>query len=982
MNIDPSTLPDPLRQKFPNLKPIKSPPSLMTMNGFGFGMYGKRDVDQETQTYVKTRCFCAIFIPLFAVGAYRVGDAGSRTWYFFGKESLSSFAKSWNIAFAAILAFVGLSVGWDIHTSSPEYRARQEITRAAGLMKSGEPLKAANIYRQQINGPSKTEARTGLVQSLEACLQSEKPQMVASAFRLLNGLPGGAARADSTIPEAFKRGLSLVEKFRASNPDGALDVFNEVAALNPKDDSVPAQRISLLKQVVTAKPDRTNRVVELAVAYEQANQLEESWKLLRPYQHRLGATEGARILGQKLLEEGNYAEAYELLFPYVNARLGKMRTAESNYTNTVHAISRRVIEDLQAGRGDQAFYDKYEHASKLEKDELVDNYVEARMRDDPTLKRALVELKAANEIVPVALDLGIVQLNRAQSLKDPADRKAELEAAEKTFLAIRGAAGETDEYRLFLGQVYYWLGKSKEGKQLFDELLASRNRAFRVLIQLAETLRSVGETADARALAEEAYKSAKTNKEKFAAASFRALVFKDDDDQIAWLEKADPDAAWVQIEVNAAHGKRELAKGNKTSAANYLRKAIVGYEGQQKSSAMLNNCGLACFDLYEATGNSADEQRGMALMEEAVAMDPGDSILLHNTMFFLIARSVIEVVHDAMLPEVLSQSAGMQTLSHLYKNDEERTKIYQELRQNGAMKKGLAYLDKALLLAPKDIRLYETSRGLNAGFRDLAELKKLQQRFEIAAPDLSEERRETLEWYRGDRDKESVERSQGQIRMLESLAQTPAVSEHLLSSEEVNISLLRARENLWSYGGKVDSQKMLETAADIFAKNPSSAARRAFIDASLFRAIDQVSKQSPEFAALVEQTRRALDPDYLVAFVLERGGPMAGLLGKNENVIKAIAMEKVSLQQFPSWATITQWAFLRNDDPTIAAQVAKVIKDNEVFQLSDRLEYRFNPARASTVLEQYWTQKLLGDEKQAKEIYQAALHDGVPLPPL
>jgi hypothetical protein len=34
------------------------------------------------------------------------------------------------------------------------------------------------------------------------------------------------------------------------------------------------------------------------------------------------------------------------------------------------------------------------------------------------------------------------------------------------------------------------------------------------------------------------------------------------------------------------------------------------------------------------------------------------------------------------------------------------------------------------------------------------------------------------------------------------------------------------------------------------------------------------------------------------------------------------------------------------------------------------------------VLEQYWTQKLLGDEKRGLEIYQTASKGGVPLPPL
>ena len=68
-------------------------------------------------------------------------------------------------------------------------------------------------------------------------------------------------------------------------------------------------------------------------------------------------------------------------------------------------------------------------------------------------------------MVPVALELGIVMLERAQSQSDPAAKKAQLEATEKVFLAIGGVAGKSDEYRLSLGQVDYWLASRREGKQ-------------------------------------------------------------------------------------------------------------------------------------------------------------------------------------------------------------------------------------------------------------------------------------------------------------------------------------------------------------------------------------------------------------------------------------------------------------------------------------------------------------------------------------
>src|SRR5207247_1504645 len=121
-------------------------------------------------------------------------------------------------------------------------------------------------------------------------------------------------------------------------------------------------------------------------------------------------------------------------FPYVQARLEKLRQIEQGYTNAVNAAYERAIASLNHS-GDTAFYEAYKKAAKPEQEAMVENYVAKRMQTDAGLKLASDELRSANQIVHVTLDLGIVQLNRAQSLADPAARKAELEAAEKTFLA-------------------------------------------------------------------------------------------------------------------------------------------------------------------------------------------------------------------------------------------------------------------------------------------------------------------------------------------------------------------------------------------------------------------------------------------------------------------------------------------------------------------------------------------------------------------
>src|SRR5436190_20370320 len=82
-----------LFERFPEMKPINSPPSLSTINGLGLMAYGGRDHDPETGTYVKTHCLVILFIPILALGAYRVADAPGGGWYFLGKVPPSGVAR-------------------------------------------------------------------------------------------------------------------------------------------------------------------------------------------------------------------------------------------------------------------------------------------------------------------------------------------------------------------------------------------------------------------------------------------------------------------------------------------------------------------------------------------------------------------------------------------------------------------------------------------------------------------------------------------------------------------------------------------------------------------------------------------------------------------------------------------------------------------------------------------------------------------------
>ena len=136
---------DYLQPAFPDMKPISSPPSLFTVNGVGFTMYGARD--PMAGTYVATHFLCVFFIPIVALGAYRVADAHPG-WYFLGKVPLSKMTRAWNWLALLMILLGSAGIWWMTHANHPETIAARTIADGDRLAAQGKIGQAARKYQQ------------------------------------------------------------------------------------------------------------------------------------------------------------------------------------------------------------------------------------------------------------------------------------------------------------------------------------------------------------------------------------------------------------------------------------------------------------------------------------------------------------------------------------------------------------------------------------------------------------------------------------------------------------------------------------------------------------------------------------------------------------------------------------------------------------------------------------------------------------------
>jgi len=296
------------------------------------------------------------------------------------------------------------------------------------------------------------------------------------------------------------------------------------------------------------------------------------------------------------------------------------------------------------------------------------------------------------------------------------------------------------------------------------------------------------------------------------------------------------------------------------------------------------------------------------------------------------------------------------------------------------MKKALNYLDKALLLAPKNLGLYLKVSQLQNEFRDVAELQKLQQRAKTAALDASSGLKEWQNFYSGTKDKEQLEKLQGTLVKTEEMLQSPEILQHPLTLERVKCRIIGLRQALIRFGGKTDADAQLAMARELQSANASSVAKHTLINALMFKAHNDLALRDAAYAALASKTRLSFSPQELLTLALERGGATANAIRSNQHVREAVTIIIAREKQFTSSPQSSEWALLREFDKAAAAEIAARFKASPLGRLGDDLALQLNPMDASSTLDEHWDLELDGDNTKAATILAEASARGIPMP--
>jgi hypothetical protein len=967
-----------LAERFPDMEPVRNPPGMLRVNGFGTSVYGKRDFDPETGTYVKTYCVSALFVPVIAVRAYRVADAKTG-WYFLGRVPLSPFAKLWNVVvLVAVLSMVG-RIAWARHTSSPEYIASERLDAANDHAAAGKLVAAARAYLSVANGktPSAADARRALRDLVDGPLERAPLADVAKVFRIVKTLRGAPL-----VPDLLERAQRIVDARGAKAPLDALALL-DAAEAPPAD----PRRLTMVETLVEREPGNLDAVLALAAALEARGETDRCRELLESRRDRIGRGEGARMLGRIYMRMDRLDDALALLAPYASEGLARLQASQKRYEEAAQRVWDRELKMLELGVGPDEFFERYERSDESQQTALVRDYLSRKVQEDPEVTSAVHKLEADAPVASVALDLGLIHLRRAQAAADPDARRAELEEAEKAFLAVRGVAGDTEDYKLRLGQVYHWLGRSEEGDRLFDELLSASDRRPDLMIAIARALRDVGAWSEARTLTEEAWNKATDEDVRYRAAEMRALTPLDTDDEIVWLERSDATQPYVRAMLSSAKGGRHAERGHWNDAARCYRETVDAYAAMPDSGATLNNRALASLKLYECTGDLAAFRNGVAAMRASLRLQPGSGVAVGNSASTLIEEAVLDILAEEFDLTRLRIRGYVDFLACLSPDAPTATRLARRLREHPSLREAWRQIDLAYRLAPRGTLAPELALTVLDRTRELPEMRSLAERVAAAQFDLDDAAGVAQKQYRGEgadkarRARHTAMKAMAQVAT--ALDDQPADRTFQLAVitwTDQAFAALESGEALDPDDGPADAEAVTRWIERAHEAAPTEATYRALSGALVSRAALALVARDAGFAALWKESRLAAGSSNLVAYALGRPGSWRDALKADPDLARAAELTAAYVTRFPDGVLPWDWALLRATKPEAAKRVAARLWAEEFYRLRAETAVRLQPYNGARAFSLHWLRLAAGDEEGARRALAECIARGTPLP--
>lgn len=172
---------------FDRLQPIEQVPSLSTFNGIGTRLYGRREYDPDTDSYVATHYFTFAYYPLVPIARYRIKEVGSDRVRFLGRLPVVPLDFSWLALpiIALIVMSIAGSCSQNQYSSAGYSPQKTQTTKYSAPRPPAQRAVLPTAKDRQLEALDKAieDGRTSLSQ-FESRLELQEAQATAMGDRI------------------------------------------------------------------------------------------------------------------------------------------------------------------------------------------------------------------------------------------------------------------------------------------------------------------------------------------------------------------------------------------------------------------------------------------------------------------------------------------------------------------------------------------------------------------------------------------------------------------------------------------------------------------------------------------------------------------------------------------------------------------------------------------------------------------------------
>ena len=582
------------------------------------------------------------------------------------------------------------------------------------------------------------------------------------------------------------------------------------------------------------------------------------------------------------VERGQLAAAEALLDRQLRTRLPAFEEARRAYDAATERTQEALIRQARAGSLPRALSNQLDRETDEEaRQRLFSEWLSKQLEDDPQLVRLREAYFRFDDVVPLALQLGTVQLRRANAASGEV-RKRLLDKAEHVFLSIQAEASGAATFHLGLGQVYHRLGKTEAGEKELRGLIERGEPALSLAV--AQTYRELGRIQRARETATAVFENA-AMPTKGSAAILMALIATDRADRKEWFGKADQKGRFVRMSLLEIEAIELQLKGEDAKAdAKFAEVAREFERDAAHDDSAANNAALAYQSRFTCTGDTAHLATAARLMEGALRLSPDNALVVANTArqleYGLVTETLAEVLPMRRLRLGLREA---KVVIDALLQGPERASFHKRICGSPQLRRLLELSRQGEVLEPGSAEPYERQRAWLLRCEDVRGLEALADRVaRLRGLDDGDARSDRDGWISGAKDDEIRTSLDDAITRLDKLGTRMKRAPGRAVAALLKAGVLRTRAMV---ADTVESWQAMESACRAALGWPALGAQRCVADALLFTAIKRGTTASESLGAAWRSEGRALGS--MAFFLKHRAGPELAVLREQPELAKA-----------------------------------------------------------------------------------------------